>query len=257
MIYFLELLFYQSDMKTIDEYLSQEEIRRYREEWKGFRDRYVVNTSKNTHSGLPVISKVYRFGDFPIFRSHVFNRRLRNFDPYHQADKCIQPFYHAQHYIMVGEQMYSACSRMVIGDEYDKKIAKDVPIEFRWKKPLFWSDNISIELIREECGTIGGYEKEKGYFTFYSDKTGNVLSKMSAMSFWQSRSFIEDIQRIKEGKFEAIDDLVRKIEMQEINFKRLRKPRKTLRSTKDDLISTLNRGEVPELELLDYFSLWE
>lgn len=244
-------------MKTIDEYLSREEISRYQEEWNGFRDRYVLNTSRNTHSGLPVISRVFRFGDFPIFRSHVFNRRLRSFDPYHQADKCIQPFYHAQHYILVGEQMYSACSRMVIGDEYDKKIAKDVPIEFRWKKPLFWSDNISIELIREECGIIGGYEKEEGYFTFYSDKTGKVLSKMSVMSFWEARSFFEDIHRIKEGRHEAIDGLVRKIEMQAVNHKRLHKPRNTLKSTKEWLIASLHQGDLPELELLDYFSLWE
>jgi len=244
-------------MKTINDYLSHMEIKRYQEEWISFREKYSVNTNKNTHSGLPVISAVYRFEDSPIFRAHVFNKRLRSFDPYHQADKCIQPFYHAQHYIMVGEQMYSACSRLMIGEEYDKKIAKDVPIEFNWKKPLFWSDNVSIELIREEGGTIRGYQKEEGFFTFYSDKTGKVLSRMSAMSFWQPRAFVEDINSIKKGDVQAIDSLVRKIEMQSINHGRLRNPRKTLKSTKDELIATLKSGNLPESELIDYFSLWE
>ncbi|MFH1915658.1 MAG: hypothetical protein ABIJ21_00185 [Nanoarchaeota archaeon] len=244
-------------MKTINDYLSHEGILKYQEEWESFKEKYVLNTSKNTHSGLPVISRVYRFDTSQIFRAHVFNKRLRSFDPYHQADKCIQPFYHAQHYIMVGEQMYSACSRMIIGDEYDKKIAKDVPIEFRWKKPLFWSDNISIELIREECGTVSEYEKEMGYFTLYSDKTGKVLSRMSATSFWQSRSFIESIRQIQEGNLDAIDALVRKIEMQAINHTRLKRPRTTLRSTKEELIYSLRQGYIPELDVLDYFSLWE
>lgn len=244
-------------MKTINDYLSPEQITKYEHEWANFKGKYESNTSKNTHSGLPIISLVYRFEDTQIFRAHIFSKRLRSFDPYYQADKCLQPFYHAQHYIMIGEQMYSACSKLIIAEEYNKKIAKEVPIEFNWKKPIFFKDNLSIELIRQEVGNIGKYQKEEAYFTFYSDKTGRWLSRMSANSFWQPRAFMEDIKKIKEGDNNAIDTLIRKIEAQSLNHKRLKNPRINLTSSRNELIKSLRKGQIPEIELLDYFSLWE
>ncbi len=242
-------------MKTMDEVLAAEEINRYQEGWKKFKDKCVVNSSYYVHSGLPVISKVFRLEDKPIFRAHVFSKRLRRFDPYHIADKCIQPFWHAQHYIMVGEQMYSACSKLVIGERYERMIAKDVPIEFRWKKPLFWDETVSVELIREELGKVGPYEKQIGYFTFYSDKTGKVLSRMSAESYWQQRAYVENIEKLKQGDKSVTEALVRKIEMQDVNHKRLKLPR-TPKITKESLVAAVRNGVIPE-EIHDFFSLWD
>ena len=66
-------------MKAINDILSKEEIKRYEEGWKNFRGKYRLNSVRNTHSGMPVISEIYRFKD-SIFRAHVFNKKLRKFD---------------------------------------------------------------------------------------------------------------------------------------------------------------------------------
>ena len=236
--------------------LTAEEFERYNEGWRNFPRKYAPQTSYNVHSGTPVIGMVYRFEDKPVFRAHVFGRRLQRFDPYFVAEEYVMPFWHAQHFVMVGEQMYTASSKLVIGDQYHRQMAKEIPVEFNWRKPLFFDDNISVELIREELGKVRGYEKQAGYFTFYSDKTGRVLSRMSALSFWQPRSYVKCIERLKEGDHEVVERLIRQIEMQAVNLSRLRKPRR-LDVTKDCLISELREGRIPEDELHDFFSLWD
>ncbi len=244
-------------MKTIRDVLTSEQIEKYRFGWDNFKEKYTPNTSYNVHSGMPVISQVYRFEDTFVFRAHIFNKRMRKFDPYHMADKTVQAFWHAQHYLMVAEQMYTASSRIVINTKYNRMIAKDVPVEFRWKKPLFWSDTVSVELIREELGNIGPYEKQAGYFSFYSDKTDSILSRMSAYSFWQKRAYVNTLEKIRKGEAGAFEELIRKIESQEINQKRLKNPRKNLLANSEWLIKELNAGNIPEKEIHDFFSLWE
>jgi len=244
-------------MKGLRDVLTSEEIERYQEGWKSFKDKYKVNDPYYVHSGMPIIGEVYHFENKPIFRAHVFGKKLRAIDPYHQADKCIQPFWHAQHYIMAAEQMYTSSSILIIGNKYDKQVAKDIPIEFNWKKPIFYKDNISVELIREELGNIGAYEKQAGHFTFYSEKSGRALSRMSAFSFWQQRAYIQNIEKIKQGDNSALDVLITQIEAQANNHRRLRKSRTTLKSSKEDLVKLLRNGRIPEEELHDFFSLWD
>lgn len=248
-------------MKTIKEVLNEEQIRRYGKGWNDFKGKYRLNFSRNVHSGMPIISEVYHFENSPIFRAHVFGRKLRKFDPYFQTAEesrgYIHPFWHAQHYFMIMEQIYHASRRLILGDEHDKKVAKDIPKEFKWKKPVFWDDNISVELIIEKLRKIRSYDTEVGHFAIYSDKTNEKLSYMGILTFWQPRSYIQDIEKIRQGNNSAIDDLIRKIEAQTINHRRLRNPRTTLKITKDDLVEALRNGYIPEEELDDFFSLWE
>ncbi|MCX6262230.1 MAG: hypothetical protein NTY95_15610 [Bacteroidia bacterium] len=60
----------------LQDILSPEEIARYNEGWESFKGRYKLNSPYNTHSGMPVISEVYQFPGKPLFRAHVFGRRL-------------------------------------------------------------------------------------------------------------------------------------------------------------------------------------
>jgi len=246
-------------MKTLKDVLKDEEIKRYEEGWANFKGKYRVNSPRNVHSGMPVISEVYQFEGYPIFRAHVFNKRLRSFDPYfiikEESRGYIHPFWHAQHYFMVMEQMYHASKRLILGDEHDKEITKDIPREFEWKTPVFWSDNISIELITEKLRKTSSYDLEACYFRIC--KTDKDLSYMSVLTFLQPRSYVRDIEKIKQGDNSAIDNLIRKIEAQELNHKRLKKPRTTLKATKDYLIEALRKGYIPEDELHDFFSLWD
>ena len=122
---------YYGRAKTIRDVLTNEEIKKYEENWKNFKGKYKLNSARNVYSGMPVISEVYQFENYPIFRVHVFSKRLRKFDPYFQtAEKSrgyIIPFWHVQHYFMVLEQLYHASKRLILGDEHDKVITKDIP----------------------------------------------------------------------------------------------------------------------------------
>jgi hypothetical protein len=248
-------------MNIIKDVLNEEQIKQYEKGWKNFKGKYRVNSPRNVHSNMPVISEVYHFESSPVFRAHVFGRRLRQFDPYFQTvDESrgyIHPFWHAQHYLMVMEQVYHASRRLILGDENDRGVAKDIPKEFKWRKPVFWDDNISVELIIEKLGKIHSYDREGCHFTIYSDKTNEELSYMSVLTFWQPRSYIQDIKKIRQGDNSAIDDLVRKIEAQALNHRRLRRPRTSLKTSSNDLIEVLRTGCIPEEELHDFFSLWE
>jgi hypothetical protein len=160
---------------------------------------------------------------------------------------------------MVMEQMYHASRRKLKGDcEHDKEIAKDIPQELKWKKPVFWDDNISIDLIIERKRQVRSYyDRETGHFTICSGKTNERLSYMSVLIFWQPRSYIRDMERIRHGDDSAIDDLIRKIDAQAINHGRLRTLRKTLKVTGNDLIEALREGYIPKEELNDFFSFWD
>jgi len=244
-------------MVTNKDILNEAELLRYNQGWESFRGRYKVNSPKNVHSGMPVISEVYQFEDKPIFRAHVFGRRLRKFDPYFIASEHPMPFWNAQHYLMVGEQMYSATLHLTIGDEYNRRVAKEIPIEFNWKKPMFFIDNASIELIRVEEGKLRGYDKETGYFTIYSDKTGRVLSRMSVMSFWQDRTYIQLLKKLRQGDQSSMDGLLRVIEAQDLTHKRRTPKRQTLTTSKDELIELVRLGRYPQEKFDDFFSLWD
>ena len=244
-------------MVTNKDMLNEVELSRYNRGWESFKGRYKVNSPKNVHSGMPVISEVYQFEDKPIFRAHVFGRRLRKFDPYFIASEHPMPFWNAQHYLMVGEQMYSATLHLAIGNKYNRRVAKEVPIEFNWKKPIFFIDNVSIELIRVEEGKLRGYDKETGYFSIYSDKTGRVLSRMSAMSFWQDRTYIQLLKKLRQGDQFSMEKLLRIIEAQDLIHKRRTPKRQTLTTSKDELIGLAQLGYYPQEKFDDFFSLWD
>ena len=241
-------------MKTIDDILSSEEKEVYTQGWKSMTGKYSKLPPCDVHSGFPVLGRVYRYPGTKIFRSHVFSRRMRRVDPYHLASECLQPFWHAQHYLLVAEQMYMACAQLLLGEECNHLMAKDVPVEFSWKKSILWNDTISVELIREDLGTVGRYQREIGYFTFYSDRSGIVLSRMSAESYWTPRAYVKDMTLIRSGDAKAVDDLERKIRARETALKRLNPPRKQVLSSSAELIDCLRKGILLEKEIHDYFS---
>jgi hypothetical protein len=242
---------------TIDKILTPEKKQKYKHEWNTFAGRYKPNSSYNVHSGNPVISEIYRFEDTNIFRAHVFSKRLRKHDPYQIADKYLQSFWHAQHYLTVCEQIYTASTKLIVGDEYNGLIAKDIPVNFSWKKVLFWDDNVSVELIKEDLGKKDGRDIQKGSFTFYSDKSGSVLSTMSAVSFLEQRAYFKDLIKLTDGDDSVLEGLIRKIRHQAIVHSQLNKPRNTLLATPEYLIDELNKGRIPKKELRDFFSLWD
>lgn len=247
-------------MKPISEarkLLSPEEFNHYQSQWHSFPGRYRHNTPSGVNHALPVISELFQYDDKPIFRAHVFGSQLRKFDPYLAADLCILPFWHGQHYHMVGEQAYTASSRLVIGEEYDKNYALEVPIRLNWKREIRFDNNMSVELVIKGLRRSKIPRIETGYFTFYDDKSMYEVSSGQAVVRWQRRAYVREIELLKQGNEASIDKLVRKIEHQQRNHRHMHTPRKTLKATASQLIGKLRTGEIPEEELHDYFSLWE
>jgi len=237
--------------------LSKEEIQDYHQQWGLFKQKYfshgkpAIETEYHTHSGMPVISKIFQYKDKPLFRTHVFQNRLKKIDPYFISEKYIHPFWHAQHYFTVIEQMYHASLALIDNADY---ATKDIPENFEWKLSIFWDDKISNELIIENLGKQGKYSKRRGNFTFY--KKNRPISRISFLTYSQPRIHIRIIQRIKEGNSRAIEELISKIEAQDTKQKELIKPRTNL-PKKDWLISELESGKIPEQELHNFFSFWD
>ncbi|MCK4521874.1 MAG: hypothetical protein KAU20_04825 [Nanoarchaeota archaeon] len=242
-------------MITVESILTPKEILRYKEEWKTFENRYDLNSEYHTHSGKPVISQVFRFEDKPLFRAHVFDRQLRKIDPYFIAEKHLIPFWHISHYQTVLEQMYHASMREI--KDTDKCFTKDIPQEFKLSKSISWSDNVSVELILKPKRQTDKYSIENCYFTLYDDKIDEVKGRVSVRNFVKHRAYIGSIERLKQGDNGALEELVRKIEKQDLNHKRLIKQRQNLQTTKDYLIDKLRIGTIPEEELHDFFSFWD
>ncbi len=243
---------------TIKDILTDEEIKKYNEEWKNFTGKYHLNTSYNTHSGKPVISQVYHFQDKSLFKAHVICRdkkkkKLRSFDPYFVSEYHLNPFWHITHYSIVAEQMYHASTHLI--RDNNKYSVKEIPQEFKLHEPIYWNRNISIELISIPTRESKNYKIEDCFFTLYDENENKIKARLNARTFVQYRAYFKFIGEIKEGKAEALEGLIRKIEMQDANLKRLIEPRTNL-PMKDYLINELKSGRIPETELHNFFSFW-
>ena len=239
----------------VEDILSKTEIEEYHEEWGNFNGKYKPNSCYNVHSGIPVISEVYRFKDKPVFRAHVFQKKLRKFNPYFISKKYFHPFWHVQHYFMVMEQLYHAGANKL--RDNSQLIVKDVPERFKLRKPIFWDKPTSVELILENLGEKGAYHQERICFTFYDDRKERNISEVDVMTFYQPRAYVRDIIDLSGGKQEVRERLIRKIQHQAIGHREMTKSRAQIISSQNELIKRLKSGQTPEAELHDFFSFWD
>lgn len=246
-------------MKTLRDILTEDEIERYEEGWKNFSGKYEINNRYNTHSAKPVISEVYRFENKPLLKAHIFGNRLRKFDPYFMCSEYFHPFWDSTHYFIVLQQMWAASAIKALGKEYSKMRIIEVPLRSKWTKELNFDDNISVEAIADfEKLLLGKRQIVLG--NFYSDKKEQMLSQVEAIVYWRPRNYVECITRMRNGDSSAIDPLIRKIERQDIMLhSKIHKEyqRKKLLATKELLIGSLRKGNIPEEELHDFFSFWD
>lgn len=240
----------------VRELLTKDEEEEYKREWSSFSRKYELLSPYEVHSGMPVIGQIFQFKDKSLFRTHVCQRKLKRFDPYFLSDKYLHPFWHVEHYFMVLEQLYHAGSNKL--RDNSKLVVKDAPEEFKWRKPIFWDKPISVGLILEDLGEKRGYHQERASFTIYEDRKGRSrsISEIDFMTFYQPRAYIRDLEKLKEGDFEILEELVRKIRHQAISHRKMTKPRTDLQCSEEELIEKLKDGEIPEQELHDFFSFW-
>ena len=242
-------------MKTRKHLLDDKLQKEYIGQWNKFKEKYKVNNSYNVHNGLPVISEVFQFQNYPIFRAHVFGKKLRSFDPYLiSEEKHLNPYWHLMHYQMSVEQLYHASIKHF--RDTNKYHAKEVPINLKLHESILWNENISIELILINKKKTKKYLVEECYYTFFNEKDNKVKASILGLAFVEQRAFVKDIENLDKGK-DVIDGLIRKIEWQNIRLKKLKNPRKKLLMSKEELINELKNKNIPRKELCDFFSYWD
>lgn len=238
------------------DYLSQEEREEFDKQWNGYKDRLTPETKYNVHSNMPVIGKPLQFEDRSVFRAHVFQRKLKKFDPYFLSQSYIHPFWHLQHYVMAMEQTYHA-SLGIIRNNY-KMSARDSIKDISLKKFIFWRDRSPyIELILQEKGHRGDFDIGRAFVDFYLMGEESPRGHIDVVTFSRPRNYIQKIEEIKKGNRASIDELTSMIESQDAKLKRMIESRQNLTATKEELIYQIKNGKLPEEEIHDFFSFWD
>lgn len=244
---------------ALQDLLSEDDIKRYHQEWASYTGKYEPETSYNVHSGIPVIGQVFQFEDKPIFRAHIFKRRLRKaFDPYFTSSEgYLHPNFHTVHYFFPIEQIAHASLGKLIPN-YEQFIITD---RFDTKKPPVMKEKIDFEKTRASIELIPNIKFGKNRFvtkgsaTFYNDKTDQDLQIWYLEGFGELREYVKNIQRLKKGDTSAVEDLTRKIEAVDKKHQKMSNPRRYV--PKPGLIGRIKAGEIPEEELHDFFSYWD
>lgn len=249
---------------AVEDILDEEELKEFHSRWSSFKTKYKNSEynnknnplkNKEVHSEKPVIGRVFKFDEHLIFRSYVFSNRLRDMDPYFITGKYVHPFWHLVHYLTVAEQMYHASAGKIRNT--DRLCTKEYCVELELSQPIFWRDRTFIQLILEPKRESEKYSIEDCYFTFYDDNSDKIKGTTYARTITELRDYVKCINALRQNDGEAMEKLIKKIEIQDILHKKLINPRKTLMSTPENLIERLKSREIPEEEIHDFFSLWD
>jgi hypothetical protein len=246
--------------------LQVQDSQDYHKKWENFEEKNKPETEYNVHSKKPVISKlmVYQTEPFPVMRSKVHQKKMREYDPYFTGKKYMNPFWHMQHYMMVAEQMGHAGANIFRGNS--DKVFKDQLKSINIRKPTFWRNpnkHVSIELIIEELGASRKFLfNDNFYFTVYDDKTSHQIAKIHLRGYGDYRSYIKDIHVLESQvacaeKEEALERLIRKIDAQDVKQNQLLVEKREDLPKKEYMISELKNGIIPRDDLDNFFSLWD
>lgn len=252
----------------VKEVLSNDELKEYYNGWNQFNGKKELEDKFNVHSSKPVISKIFVYKDKPLIvsRAKILQKKLREFDPYFVTDRYASPFWHMQHYIMIIEQMYHATTNLV--KDNSKYAVKDTFEGIRMRMPLYWANNnghVSVELILDENEKTpkNFLLSENAYFNFYNDLKNLLITSIHFKTYVDDRAYIKDLHILNNGvdqeiKSKALEDLIRKVEMQDVKQNQWSiDERKSLNIKKDELINNLISGNLSEEKLHDFFSLWD
>jgi hypothetical protein len=244
---------------ALQDLLSEDEIKKYQEQWGLFTGKYKLETPYNVHSGLPIIGQVFQFENKPLFRAHIFKRRLKKaFDPYFvSGDGYLHPHFHLTHYFFPIEQIAHASLGRIIPN-YEHYVITD---RFDTKKPPVMKGKIDFKETRASIELIPhltlGRDRfvVRGSATFYEDRTNEPLQIWYLEGFGELREYVKNIHRLRGGDSSATGDLMREIEAVNLKHQRMCNPRKY--TSKNELIERIKSGEIPEIELHDFFSYWD
>lgn len=245
-------------MKLTD-VLTGEEVEDYYKQWGDFGGKFTPQTCLDAHSGLPVIGRLFQYEDKPVFRAKVLKRTLKRFDPYFMANEYLHPNFHTMHYFSPIEQVgHASLDRLV--DGYGRFLIVE---RFSISRSQEMLSPVSFDESHPSIEAVIDLKQWKRKFfgeitvTFYEDSNNGPLQTWFLEGKGELRNYVRCIERLKKGDESVREELVRKIEGENLRHRHLIVPRKTLVTTKEELIKAIRGGEIPEEELHDFFSLWD
>jgi hypothetical protein len=241
-------------IKTVEDFLTPEEIECYHRQWKHeskqlstpLKTMY-INKTRPDHI---VITDFWQYKDYPIYRAGVLQDRFSwiSMDP-------PQPFWHEYHYWQVFEQISCGVRKSLV----ETGRAKTPIVYIDLKEPTWFGHKTSVELIPEikrRQTEDGPMTIEDHYCTFY-DAKNKPHCRMFVKIVATKRFYELDYDRLLKGDEKALDDLLKRMEIQE---KRLKKVGRTSKVNREQITNMLKSGNYGQ-ELLDslyeYFSLWD
>jgi hypothetical protein len=239
-------------IKSAGDVLTPEEGELYRRGWENFPRKYEYSPPHIVQDGRPVISVIYRFENKHVFRAHVFGKALKDIDPYGIADEHLAPYWEIQHFMKVSEQMHIGSLKMEAGNTAYKMKSVVFSYHMEFRRPLYFRENASVELVREERSS----RRHIDHLKFIKEKDGTETACIMAKTLCIPRSYAATMESIKGGG-SSIEKLVRQIKRQGVNLGKLRAPRKSMLSSEAALIKNVLEGRLPESELHDFFSFWD
>jgi len=162
--------------------------------------------------------------------------------------------------------MYHAGSNMI--RDNSKLVVKDIMKEFNALRPIYWrnsSKHMSIELMIQRREKTKRNENflfsEDIYFSFYNEKTHREHGNIHAQTFALYRSYIRDMNTILNSNNNieidnAKEGLIRKIESQDFKQNKIAILPRTNIVSGSYLINEIKKGNLPEDDITNYFSLW-
>lgn len=246
----------------LEDFLTEGEIEKFHTDWMEVKKELPVAEPYEVHSAMPVISKPWQFRD-NVFRARVLQKRLRRFNPYFNAHKYLPPFWHLQHYWMVGEQMYHGVTKLQRSYN-NRHVVKDIP-QLDIKKMIFWpswNSNGHISVIGLHRLKRGSWDEgnaiEKLSGNLYDDKTVHWYGTVSGMCFASWRSYVKAFQALREDEPSAMERMQNLILDQKRQHASLFVPRTDLRENEaEELVERLKDRKVTLEDLDHFFSLYD
>jgi len=247
----------------LQDLLSGGQMDDYHRQWSEFEGKFISQVPRRVHSSLPMIGQVFRYEDFPVFRAKILKCSVRRLNPYCEADIYLHPNFHPEHYLSVGEQMVHASMPFLI-DDYFKYIITD---RFSMSLPQEMYEKIHFDKNHPSVEVILNVRNGRTWFlgtadvSFYEDSDNRVLQTWHYEGKGELRPYVKCMEKLRKGE-DVRDELVKKIEGQDRKHRHLIVPRKTLVTTKEELIEITRNGEIPltkeeEEKFHDFFSLWD
>lgn len=244
---------------NLNDLLNEKQISQYHRDWSQYSNKYLEEYKHIVHSSVPLIGKTMKFNQYPVYRSHIFKKRLQKlFDPYFASKGYFHPLLHTTHYLILLEQIGHAAFTKEIPKYYQYRLKE----RFKPRKPPEMKKSVEIDKSQTSIEVIPKviYRNERLFFdvslTFYNDKDNDILQKWYFDGVGEKREYVKCLENYKQNpNGENLGKLIMKIQNRSLSNKRLINQR-SIFAKKESIINNLVVGRIIEREIHDFFAIW-